>query len=86
MKQQLWDAGVAYTDTLVHQQVIGIMDCQEWPDGNMGPGHQQFQQVLAKVRTAAWSVLVQVVDSLPSNIHFLSTTVSVGSSQPVLCL
>ncbi|KAF9576931.1 hypothetical protein EC968_000056 [Mortierella alpina] len=32
--------------------VIGIMDCQEWPDGNMGPGHQQFQQVLSKYPSA----------------------------------
>ncbi|KAF9350704.1 hypothetical protein BGX26_011184 [Mortierella sp. AD094] len=32
--------------------VIGIMDCQEWPDGNMAAGHQQFQQVLAKYPSA----------------------------------
>lgn len=27
------------------------MDCQEWPDGNMVAGYQQFQQILAKVIT-----------------------------------
>ncbi|KAG0005256.1 hypothetical protein BGZ79_006003 [Entomortierella chlamydospora] len=32
--------------------VIGIMDCQEWPDGNMAAGHQQFQQILAKYPSA----------------------------------
>ncbi|KAF9582578.1 hypothetical protein BGW38_000039 [Lunasporangiospora selenospora] len=32
--------------------VIGIMDCQEWPDGNMAPGYQQFQQLLAKYPSA----------------------------------
>ncbi|KAF9427066.1 hypothetical protein BGZ94_005533 [Podila epigama] len=32
--------------------VIGIMDCQEWPDGNMVAGYQQFQQILAKYPSA----------------------------------
>ncbi|KAF8968005.1 hypothetical protein BGZ46_010939 [Entomortierella lignicola] len=32
--------------------VIGIMDCQEWPDGNMASGHQQFQKILAKYPSA----------------------------------
>ncbi|KAG0045115.1 hypothetical protein BGZ83_009642 [Gryganskiella cystojenkinii] len=32
--------------------VIGIMDCQEWPDGNMSAGHQQFQQILSKYPSA----------------------------------
>ncbi|KAF9105352.1 hypothetical protein BGX27_009660 [Mortierella sp. AM989] len=32
--------------------IIGIMDCQEWPDGNMTAGHQQFQQILAKYPSA----------------------------------
>ncbi|KAF9944717.1 hypothetical protein BGZ65_011699, partial [Modicella reniformis] len=28
--------------------VIGIMDCQEWPDGNIAAGNQQFQKIVAK--------------------------------------
>ncbi|KAF9929847.1 hypothetical protein FBU30_001160 [Linnemannia zychae] len=32
--------------------VIGIMDCQEWPDGNMTAGYQQFQQLLSKYPSA----------------------------------
>ncbi|KAI8359399.1 TRAPP II complex [Mortierella sp. GBAus27b] len=32
--------------------VIGIMDCQEWSDGNIAGGHQQFQQIVAKYPTA----------------------------------
>ncbi|ORZ04550.1 TRAPP II complex [Lobosporangium transversale] len=32
--------------------VIGIMDCQEWPDGNMAAGHQRFQQILSKYPSA----------------------------------
>ncbi|KAF9137852.1 hypothetical protein BGX30_009846 [Mortierella sp. GBA39] len=32
--------------------VIGIMDCQEWPDGNMTAGYQHFQQLLTKYPSA----------------------------------
>ncbi|KAK3829976.1 MAG: TRAPP II complex [Linnemannia gamsii] len=32
--------------------VIGIMDCQEWPDGNMTAGYQLFQQLLTKYPSA----------------------------------
>ncbi|KAG0291097.1 hypothetical protein BGZ96_005499 [Linnemannia gamsii] len=32
--------------------VIGIMDCQEWPDGNMTAGYQHFQQLLNKYPSA----------------------------------
>ncbi|KAI8604589.1 TRAPP II complex [Dissophora ornata] len=32
--------------------VIGIMDCQEWPDGNMTAGYQHFQQILTKYPSA----------------------------------
>ncbi|KAG0361102.1 hypothetical protein BGZ54_009227 [Gamsiella multidivaricata] len=32
--------------------VIGIMDCQEWPDGNMAAGYQQFQQILSRYPSA----------------------------------
>ncbi|KAF9971645.1 hypothetical protein BGZ73_005399 [Actinomortierella ambigua] len=28
--------------------VIGIMDCQEWPSGNMAAGFQEFQKLLSK--------------------------------------
>lgn len=39
-----------HTNTLLFDvQVIGIMDCQEWPDGNMTAGYQHFQQLLTKV-------------------------------------
>ncbi|KAI1319619.1 hypothetical protein EDD11_003612 [Mortierella claussenii] len=32
--------------------VIGIMDCQEWPGGNMAAGYQQFQQIVARYPSA----------------------------------
>ncbi|KAG0346519.1 hypothetical protein BG004_001535 [Podila humilis] len=32
--------------------VIGIMDCQEWPDGNMVAGYQKFQEIVAKYPSA----------------------------------
>ncbi|KAF8946106.1 hypothetical protein BGZ47_001308 [Haplosporangium gracile] len=32
--------------------VIGIMDCQEWPDGNMTAGYQHFQLLLNKYPSA----------------------------------
>ncbi|KAF9165441.1 hypothetical protein DFQ26_000122 [Actinomortierella ambigua] len=32
--------------------VIGIMDCQEWPSGNMAAGYQEFQKLLSKYPSA----------------------------------
>jgi len=34
------------------------MDCQEWQEGNIASGHQQFQQILAKVERVSESLNV----------------------------
>lgn len=51
-------------------QIIGIMDCQEWQEGNIASGHQQFQQILAKVEGVS-----QLVKSVP----VIEETVSIES-------